>query len=220
VPQQISNSEDESSLGEGSTDSSTPQNELGDGLDHEKTGPARNIPNSDKRDYYSSATSATTKLHYLDEDQANASEGYYNSETGDYAVYNPKTNQTEAGKYKSGTDGRSQGHRPIAKGDYAVVEMSKQGYFRLESLDEKFGDDKVEKTGQDLIRQHGPGRSKGCLTSVDQESWNRTEPVIRSSRAGEVTVDRSVRAMLGDIVHGREIRRTEQVGYFGTLRVF
>lgn len=182
---------------------------------NEDTKPDKNLPEYDKHEFYKSETTSTMKLHYIDEDQANSSEAYYNYETGDYAVFNPKTNQTEFGKYKSGTEERWQGYREIPKGDYAVLEMQGEGYFRLEAFDQRFGDDKVHKTGQTLLRQHPGNTSHGCVTARDLATWNRTEPVIRSSRAGEVSVESKSRR--GRILG---LRESESVGYFGTLKVF
>ncbi len=186
----------------------------------EEVGPLKRLPHDDVNDFYKSETSSTMKLHYLDEMQKEATEAFYNLETGDYAVYDHRTGETKSGRFKSGTDGRWSGHQPIEKGYYAVLEHGTNSDFRLESFDNKFGDDRVQRSGQTELRQHGPGRSKGCLAAVDGDSWSQIEPAIRQNRAGEMTVDRISRKSVGSYEYLELWRGTENVGFFGTLKVF
>ena len=83
---------------------------------------------------------------------------------------------------------------PIPTGKYDILEHGKKSdqYFRLESLDNSYGDDKDQRTGRDKFRLHypGSGRSDGCISSTNDEDWNAINQFIKDTQTSTVKVDK------------------------------
>jgi RHS repeat-associated protein len=85
--------------------------------------------------------------------------------------------------------GGSSGSLPIPNGSYDILDHPKNGFFRLESVDASYGDDRHDATGRTLFRLHRPGASLGCITASDNDAWEKIENLILStSETDNVTV--------------------------------
>ncbi|MDO9795199.1 hypothetical protein Q7542_13820, partial [Glaesserella parasuis] len=65
---------------------------------------------------------------------------------------------------------------------YHILErQGNNDFFRLEPVDSNYGDDTHDATGRNEFRLHKPGRSIGCITSLDKENWEATNSFIRNT---------------------------------------
>lgn len=75
-------------------------------------------------------------------------------------------------------------HKAIPDGNYAILEHPKDGFFRLEPIDDVWGDDKHEPTGRTEFRLHYHGGSSGCITAKnpDNKEWDQIKAALDSTQ--------------------------------------
>ncbi|GHT96521.1 hypothetical protein AGMMS49545_21720 [Betaproteobacteria bacterium] len=113
-------------------------------------------------------------------------EGTYNLTTNILTLRDREKGTTISGTFISG--GAPYGD-PIPVGTYDIlIRQGRSGFFRLESLDENYGDDMHEKTGRTLLRLHHPGNSIGCITATDWDNWNEIEALINATQTDSVNI--------------------------------
>jgi RHS repeat-associated protein len=78
---------------------------------------------------------------------------------------------------------------PIPDGSYDILEHPKFDFFRLESKDAHYGDDKDEKSGRNEFRLHKPGNSMGCVTAKKKDEWEKARDIIMATKTTSVEVD-------------------------------
>ena len=70
---------------------------------------------------------------------------------------------------------------PIPNGDYDILGHPDPDFYRLEPVDNVYGDDTHAKTGRDKFRLHKPGRTIGCIAADEKTSWIRARDMIRAT---------------------------------------
>lgn len=99
----------------------------------------------------------------------------YNHKTGEVLVIDKQTGQAASGKFFSG----GEDWQPLPNGDYDILSHGgRDNFFRLEPIDNKYGDDQHNASGRDLFRLHKPGGSWGCITARDQKGWASVKNLI------------------------------------------
>jgi RHS repeat-associated protein len=112
--------------------------------------------------------------------------GTYSSSTGVLTLHDVERNLTMSGSFESG--GKPYGD-PINDGSYDILERAgRDGFFRLEPLDNNYGNDKDDRTGRSHFRLHHPGRTMGCIAATNDDNWNDVEDFIKSTSTDNVTV--------------------------------
>ncbi|MDG6464132.1 RHS repeat-associated core domain-containing protein, partial [Glaesserella parasuis] len=95
------------------------------------------------------------------------------------------TQRTIEGPFKTGANivsSETTFSGPIPAGKYHILErQGNNDFFRLEPVDSNYGDDTHDATGRNEFRLHKPGRSIGCITSLDKENWEATNSFIRNT---------------------------------------
>jgi RHS repeat-associated protein len=112
--------------------------------------------------------------------------GTYDIGTGTLAVTDEDTGQTIVINAESG--GKPFGD-PIPDGNFDILDHPKPDFFRLEPLDDHYGDDKDDKTGRNKFRLHRPGRTIGCIAAKEKAPWEKLRDMIRSTKTTQVSVD-------------------------------
>ena len=113
-------------------------------------------------------------------------DGFYEQSTGHLFLYDRDTGEMISGTFESG--GKPWGD-PIPEGTYDILARAgRDGFYRLESVDSNYGDDKDAKTGRTHFRLHHPGRTIGCIAAADEKNWNEMDKFIGSTRPDSVTV--------------------------------
>jgi RHS repeat-associated protein len=113
--------------------------------------------------------------------------GTYNEVTGVLTVMDLDTHETMSINAESG--GKPFGD-PIPVGNYDILEQGRRpDFFRLEPLDEHYGNDKDDATGRGLFRLHRPGRTWGCIAAKDKAEWDKLRDMIRRTSTTTATVD-------------------------------
>jgi RHS repeat-associated protein len=80
----------------------------------------------------------------------------YNHKTGEVSVIDKQTGQAASGKFFSG----GEDWQPLPNGDYDILSHGgRDNFFRLEPIDNKYGDDQHNASGRDFFRLHKPGGS-------------------------------------------------------------
>lgn len=108
----------------------------------------------------------------------------YNHATGMLYAYDSDTEKLYSGSFESG--GKPWGD-PIPNGDYDILSDRRDDFFRLEPVDQSYGDDKTA-SGRGEFRLHKPGRTLGCVSSKDAENWKSIRDAIRGSSGDKVNV--------------------------------
>ncbi len=99
----------------------------------------------------------------------------------------------------------------IKEGKYDILDHPNKDFFRLESVDGKYGDDTHNQSGHNKYRLHKPGRSTGCIAGKCEEGWKKTRNMIRSTKTSTTTVDSKSRNPFAP--------KHEKINKFGTLHV-
>jgi|GEM_PF-3655276 len=127
--------------------------------------------------------------------------GTYNVATGELTLTDPNRIDPKTGKpmeitgqFHSGKSGTSSldpdNVGPIPDGVYDILYRTTGDGFRLEPVDNSYGDDAVDGTGRGTLRLHGPGGSIGCITSDDTvEEWEAIRSFIEDAETDKVKVD-------------------------------
>ena len=102
---------------------------------------------------------------------------------------------------------------PIPIGSYAILQPTKEGHYRLEARDDKYGDDKVSGTDQSLLRLHerGRGNTMGCISIEDNSDWERVNNLLENTEKTDTTVKSKSRNPFAP--------KTEQLDNYGKLTV-
>ena len=102
---------------------------------------------------------------------------------------------------------------PIPLGSYDILDFPNPDYLRLEALDSKYGDDRVEGTGRSLLRlhKHGRGINIGCIGAMSDAQWGPLRDLIRGTRRTRVLVESKKLLRIGP--------DAEDIDKFGTLKV-
>jgi hypothetical protein len=106
---------------------------------------------------------------------------------------------------------------------YDILQKTPRGFYRLEPIDNNYGDDRLEGTRQSLVRLHwyGSGNTTGCISIINDKDWKAIDKLILSSITSIVTTLNILHITLpGGRVLGR-IRRegTEEQVRYGLLHV-
>jgi filamentous hemagglutinin family protein len=142
--------------------------------------------------------------------------GKFDKKTGKLSIKDLDTNKEVQGIFFSGTNKNNE----IPSGKYAILQRGKKDGFRLEVYDSTFGDDKVNTTGQSLLRLHGPGASYGCVTACDASNWATVDSFIRNTSTGEEKVNTYTHLTLPGGYNLYEWKTgTEKLKYYGDLDV-
>ena len=102
---------------------------------------------------------------------------------------------------------------PTPIGSYDILQPTKEGHYRLEAKDDKYGDDKVSGTDQSLLRLHekGRGNTMGCISIEDDSDWEKVNNLLENTDKSETTVKSKSRNPFA--------QKTEQLDNYGTLTV-
>ncbi|MCP4353803.1 MAG: DUF2778 domain-containing protein [Desulfobacterales bacterium] len=84
-------------------------------------------------------------------------------------------------------------------------------YFRLESIDNNYGDDTHDRTGRDKFRIHKFGSSEECITALDDEQWKKLRDMIRNTKTSRTQVKSKSRNPFAP--------KNEDINKFGEIRV-
>lgn len=108
----------------------------------------------------------------------------YNHATGMLYAYDSDTGKLYSGPFESG--GKPWGD-PIPNGDFDILSDRRNDFFRLEPVDQSYGDDQTS-SGRGEFRLHKPGRTVGCVSSKDAANWKSIRDAIRGSSGDNVNV--------------------------------
>jgi RHS repeat-associated protein len=133
--------------------------------------------------------------------------GTYDQGSGLLALTDVDTGETVVGQFESG--GKPYGD-PIPTGNYEILDHPDPDFLRLDSDDSSPRDDVDDRTGRNRFRLHKPGRTTGCISSKDQEEWDKIRDFIRKTKTTPVTVSSKTRW---------GTRNTEPSRRFGEIRV-
>jgi RHS repeat-associated protein len=111
--------------------------------------------------------------------------GVYNNATRQLSINDLETGQSISGPFSSG--GRPFG-APIPNGIYDVVQHPDFDFYRLEPVDDSYGDDTSDRTNRNNFRLHRPGRTFGCIAAEDADNWRKVRDLIRKTETDNVTV--------------------------------
>jgi len=111
--------------------------------------------------------------------------GVYNNATGQININDLETGQSISGPFVSG--GRPFGDA-IPNGIYDILQHPDSDYYRLEPVDDSYGDDTSDRTARNNFRLHRPGRTIGCIAAEDVDNWNKIRDLIRQTQTDHVTV--------------------------------
>lgn len=101
---------------------------------------------------------------------------------------------------------------PIPPGGYAILErLGREGFYRLESYDEQFGDDATP-DGRTNLRLHHPGRTVGCISICTDDGFQQIKSIF--DRTGKTSSEVDSKSLIGRIFGGKE-----NVVKFGSLGV-
>jgi RHS repeat-associated protein len=113
-------------------------------------------------------------------------DGTYNRTTGVLTLHDRERGTTISGPFESG--GKPYGD-PIPVGSYDIlIREGREGFFRLEPLDNYYGNDKHDETGRTHFRLHHPGRTVGCIAATDAKNWSDIEQLINTTKTDSVSV--------------------------------
>jgi hypothetical protein len=98
------------------------------------------------------------------------------------------TGKTVTARFFSG--GKDHGE-PIPNGEYDILSPNGKGHYRLEALDQHYGDDKVQGTNQGELRLHGKGsgRNYGCISIIDDVAWAEIDEMLSKTTITYADVD-------------------------------
>jgi RHS repeat-associated protein len=101
---------------------------------------------------------------------------------------------------------------PVPSGTYSILERAgRDGFYRLESRDSKFGDDATP-DGRTELRLHGPGRTIGCISVCSADGFGKVRGLLDSTSTGAESVqDKSL--------IGRLLGRQESLTSYGSMQV-
>ncbi|NRB26040.1 RHS repeat-associated core domain-containing protein, partial [Shewanella sp.] len=77
----------------------------------------------------------------------------------------------------------------IPPGKYDILSTPREGFFRLEPKDSKYGDDTDSKTGRDLFRLHKPGLTIGCIAVESDGDWTDVNNMLENTETTETEVE-------------------------------
>ncbi len=107
-------------------------------------------------------------------------EAFYSLSSKSFYVIDIDNNSVASMKAYSG--GNPYG-KPIPIGSWEILERAgKIDFFRLDAIDSTPRNDKHEPTGRTVFRLHKPGRSIGCITAEDRDSWNKVRDLILTNK--------------------------------------
>jgi RHS repeat-associated protein len=100
----------------------------------------------------------------------------------------------------------------IPSGTYSILERAgREGFYRLESRDSKFGDDSTS-DGRTNLRLHGPGRTIGCISVCTNDGFGKIKDMLNSTSTGKESVDD--KSFLGQL-----LGRKESLTSYGSMQV-
>jgi uncharacterized protein RhaS with RHS repeats len=101
---------------------------------------------------------------------------------------------------------------PVPSGSYSILERAgRDGFYRLESRDAKFGDDATP-DGRTNLRLHGPGRTIGCVSVCTNDGFAKIRGLLDSTATGKENVqDKSIL--------GKLLGRQETLTSYGSMQV-
>ncbi|MEF8716706.1 MAG: Ig-like domain-containing protein [Candidatus Accumulibacter necessarius] len=111
--------------------------------------------------------------------------GVYNNATGQININDLETGQSISGPFVSG--GRPFGDA-IPNGIYDILQHPDSDFYRLEPVDDSYGDDTSDRTARNNFRLHRPGRTIGCIAAEDVDNWTQVRDLIRQTQTDHVTV--------------------------------
>lgn len=111
--------------------------------------------------------------------------GTYDLGSGLLVITDQDTGETQVISAESG--GKPIG-APVPEGTYDILDHPDRDFFRLEHLDQSFGDDTHDPTGRDLLRLHRPGLTRGCIAALQREPWEMVRDMIRNTQTGSASV--------------------------------
>jgi len=112
---------------------------------------------------------------------------------------------------EAGSGGKPWGD-PAPAGSYAILERGgRDGFYRLERLDNRFGDDETPE-GRSLLRLHGPGRTIGCIEVCKADEFRKVRGILDTTAATTSAVDSKT-------LFGRLTGEKETLRKFGTMNV-
>jgi RHS repeat-associated protein len=142
--------------------------------------------------------------------------GVYDAEAGTLRLMDVDSGLIISGDFISGG---TNGALPIPNGNYKILSREgKPGFFRLEAMDDSFGDDRHDATGRKNFRLHGPGNSTGCITAADSTTWKLIEEFILLTETTTATVNGGDQGNWRGPVN-RARGRTETLINYGTITV-
>jgi len=136
--------------------------------------------------------------------------GTFDIGKGILAVTDEDTGETIVIDARSG--GRPYGD-PLPSGDYDLLQRADKDGFRLEPLDENYGDDTHDATGRNQFRLHGLGMGMtiGCIAAKEEDQWKKLRDMINKTKTGKKTVKTQSRNPFAP--------DTEIITHFGGIRV-
>lgn len=133
----------------------------------------------------------------------------YSNESQSLFMVDRDTRQSAFVEAESG--GRPFGD-PVPAGSYEILERAKrQGFYRLERIDSRFGDDATPE-GRSNLRLHGPGRTIGCISVCQPEGFRKIEDLLQNTKRGTAEVDS--KSIFSRLTGGKETLQK-----FGSLQV-
>ena len=115
----------------------------------------------------------------------------YNNQTKTLSVRDIDTKERIAINAFSGGSYFHGDFEPIPEGRYAILFHPKETHYRLEAIDSKFGDDKVEGNGRSEFRLHyyGGGVSEGCIAASSNEEFGQVRSLLERTKTSTTSVD-------------------------------
>ena len=112
---------------------------------------------------------------------------------------------------------------PIPEGDYTVLHFPNEGFFRLEAMDESYGDDvasfdKDNERSQLRLHWRGRGHTMGCVSVDDDNDWQEINSIIKGTDTEMDNVDTKSKLDMFLSLFGIGEGKEEIINY-GTMKV-
>jgi len=105
--------------------------------------------------------------------------GVFDTGTGLLTLTDNQTHEAVSVYAESGGNPFGQ---PVPSGPYDILEQGgRPDFYRLEPLDNPYGDDKHNATGRNKFRLHKPGRTIGCIAVKSREDWKQVKDLLEKT---------------------------------------
>ena len=109
----------------------------------------------------------------------------YDPSSGNLLIYDQDSRRAVFVEAESG--GKPYGDA-IPSGHYSILERKgRDGFYRLEGVDNNFGDDSYK--GRENLRLHGPGLTVGCISICESKDMASASSILDSTKTGTTSVE-------------------------------